>query len=377
MESEITDSMTLDDPMQHILNNLADGVILLTLDDQILNINRAAEQIIGMAGDEVCGKPLAGIIDAHCLSRAELNFASLTQIRQDTSIEIQLASAQDETRDIRFSMIPIQAGPGCPAGKVATLQDITQIKKLQEQATRSGRLAAMGEMAVKIAHDIRNPLGSIELFASLLKKDVEGDEDKKMIVEHISSGVRSINHIISNMLLFIRPEQLPEMQKLDLHGPLKDSLFFAEHMINPESSISVDTAFASRPLNIYGDSELLSQVILNLILNAIQAMPDGGQLTLSTRQLSDPQGHEIAEIRFSDTGCGIPQQHMARVFDPFFTTKKRGTGLGLSIVHNIIQAHGGNIDIQSLPHKGTECIVAFPLWRPADSQVCKPHTEMN
>jgi signal transduction histidine kinase len=122
---------------------------------------------------------------------------------------------------------------------------------------------------------------------------------------------------------------------------------------------------------------LLSQVILNLNLNAIQAMPDGGKLSLSTRQLSDPQGHEIAEIRFTDTGCGIPQQHMARVFDPFFTTKKRGTGLGLSIVHNIIQAHGGNIDIQSLPHKGTECIVTFPLWRPADDQVCNPHTEMN
>ena len=100
-------------------------------------------------------------------------------------------------------MVSMPAGQGCSAGKVVTLQDITQVKKLKEQATRSGRLAAMGEMAVKIAHDIRNPLGSIELFASLLKKDVEGDEDKKMIVEHISSGVRSINHIISNLLLFI------------------------------------------------------------------------------------------------------------------------------------------------------------------------------
>ena len=363
--------------MQHILNNLADGVIFLSPDDKIVNMNRAAEQIIGMAGDEVCGKTLEGLIDPYCPSTPDLKFASLIKNSKAANLEIQLSLPQDETRDVRVSITSMKSGKGYPAGKVVTLQDITQIKKLREQATRSGRLAAMGEMAVKIAHDIRNPLGSIELFASLLKKDVEDDEDKKMIVEHISSGVRSINHIISNQLLFIQPDQLPEMQILDLHDPLKDSMFFAEHMISPESSISLDTAFASRPLNIHGDSELLSQVVLNLILNAIQAMPDGGKLTLSTRQSTDSEGHDIAEIRFADTGCGIAQHHMDRIFDPFFTTKTRGTGLGLSIVHNIIQAHGGNIDIKSLPQKGTECIVTFPLWHHADGRGYNARTGVN
>jgi two-component system sensor histidine kinase HydH len=106
-------------------------------------------------------------------------------------------------------------------------------------------------------------------------------------------------------------------------------------------------------------------------------MPDGGKLTLSTRQIRDAGGHDLAEIRFADTGCGIPQHHMARIFDPFFTTKKRGTGLGLSIVHNIIQAHQGNIDIQSLPQKGTECIVRFPLWHAEYGQRCHPRPEVN
>ena len=196
-----------------------------------------------------------------------------------------------------------------------------------------------------------------------------------MITEHISSGVRSINNIISNLLLFIRPEQQPEMQVLDLHNPLKDSLFFAEHMISSNSSINLVTHFAPRSLEINGDAQLLSQVALNLILNAIQAMPDGGQLTISTRQVTDSNGHEIAEIRFADTGCGIPQKNLASIFDPFFTTKKRGTGLGLAIVHNIIKAHSGSIDIKSSPANGTECIVAFPLWLPAEGQKCKPLTE--
>jgi PAS domain S-box-containing protein len=369
--------MTPEGRLHHILNQLADGVILLTPDDQILNLNRAAERIIGKAEAEVCGKTLDGIIDLQCPASPEPKFTSSPDSGPNSSFEIQLSLPYNETRHVRLSLAPMKSYRGRPAGKVVTLQDITQVKKLQEQAIRSGRLAAMGEMAVKIAHDIRNPLGSIELFASLLKKDVEGDEDKKMIVEHISSGVRSINHIISNLLLFIRPEQLPEMQVLDLHAPLKDSLFFAEHMISSESSVTLETEFAEEALNISGDSELLSQVILNLILNAIQAMPDGGKLTLSTTKAMDSHGRDMAEMRIADTGCGIPPQNMAQIFDPFFTTKKRGTGLGLSIVHNITQAHGGCIDIQSLSGKGTECIVSFPLCPVTEDQQCKSHTEIN
>ena len=241
-------------------------------------------------------------------------------------------------------------------------KNLAQIKKLEQQANRTGRLAAMGEIAVKIAHEIRNPLGSIELFASVLQKDLEEHEDLKMLAEHISSGVRSINNIISNLLLFIKPEQTPEMKVLDIHDSLKDSLFFAEHMINTHKSIELITRFASQPLNIYGDPELLSQVSLNLILNAIQAMTDGGRLTIATRKLNEQHGTGIAEIRFSDTGCGIPSENLSKIFDPFFTTKKRGTGLGLTIVHNITQVHGGSVDISSSPGYGADCIVTFPLW---------------
>ncbi len=369
--------MTPESPLQEILNQLVDGVILLTPDDQIVNLNRAAARIIGKAEAEVCGKTLDGVFDLQNPASPESKFISIADSEPDSSVEIQLALPRNETRHVRLSLARMKSTRGYPAGKVVTLQDITQIKKLQEQATRSGRLAAMGEMAVKIAHDIRNPLGSIELFASLLKKDVEGDEDKKMIVEHISSGVRSINHIISNLLLFMRPEQLPEMQVLDLHAPLKDSLFFAENLISSESSIVVETDFAGQALNICGDSELLSQVILNLILNAIQAMPDGGRLALSTRKARDSQGCDMAEMRIADTGCGIPTQNLDQIFDPFFTTKMRGTGLGLSIVHNITQAHGGSVDIQSSPDAGTECIIAFPLCPAAVNQKGETHTEMN
>jgi signal transduction histidine kinase len=244
------------------------------------------------------------------------------------------------------------------------VEDRPHIKKLEEQANRTGRLAAMGEMALKIAHEIRNPLGSIELCASLLCKGLEEDEDVKQTAAHISSGVQRINTIISNLLLFIRPEQKPEMRILDIHDPLKDSLFFAEHVVNTQTGIEVVTGYAAHALEIYGDPELLCQVSLNLVLNAIQAMADGGRLTISTRRVTDHRDVEMAEIRFTDTGCGIPPEYFPRIFDPFFTTKNKGTGLGLPIVHNITTAHGGNIDITSSPACGTQCIVTFPLCRP-------------
>lgn len=346
--------------MQHILNGLADGVVVTDADGRISSFNQAAECITAMSSDQVCGRTLAAIIDPE---NTDGDVAALSDPAHDGVVEVQMMLPDSDIRYVRFTIASLTSADGLAAGRVLTLQDITRIKKLQDQANRSGRLAAMGEMAVKIAHEIRNPLGSIELFASLLHKEPAADNDKKMIAEHISSGVRNINNIITNLLLFIRPEQQPEMQVVDIHTPLRDSLFFAEHQVNTNSSIDVVTCFAPHDLTIYGDFELLGQVALNLILNAIQAMPHGGQLTIASRKIKAACGREMAEIRFADTGCGIPQKNMDHIFDPFFTTKKRGTGLGLSIVHNITKAHGGSIDIKSLPEKGTECVVTFPLWQ--------------
>jgi signal transduction histidine kinase len=217
-------------------------------------------------------------------------------------------------------------------------------------------------MAVKIAHEIRNPLGSIELFASILKKDLENFGELKTLAEHVSSGVKSINNIISNLLLFIRPEQRPDFKLIDIHDFLDDSLFFSGHLLNSNGGIDVTTCFPSEPLTILGDTELLKQACLNVILNCIQAMPDVGKLTVSVRKTKgENRNEDLAEIRFDDTGIGISRDDKHKIFDPFFTTKKRGTGLGLPIVHNIVKLHGGSVDINSTEGGGTVCIFTLPL----------------
>jgi PAS domain S-box-containing protein len=373
LEINLAYIITQESPLQHILNGLADGVVLANNEGRIFCFNHAAERITGITSDKACGKTLETVFDAQI---TDVDAGALSETANDCAGEVQMTLPDTDTRHVRFSISSITGIDGILLGRILMLQDITQIKKLQEQANRSGRLSAMGEMAVKIAHEIRNPLGSIELFATLLRKELAADNEKKIIAEHISSGVRSINNIITNLLFFIRPEQKPERQVVDIHDCLQDSLFFAEHQINANSGIEVITNFAPHALTVYGDSDLLGQVALNLILNAIQAMPDGGQMTVSTRMTNDPYGQEVAEIRFADSGCGIPKRNFAQIFDPFFTTKKRGTGLGLAIVHNITKDHGGSIDIKSSQATGTECIVTLPLWQHNAPAQCKPSTEL-
>jgi signal transduction histidine kinase len=232
---------------------------------------------------------------------------------------------------LNIAISPVTALSEGKIGTVLSLTDVTRMQNLETrmqnleaQANRTGRLAAMGEMAVRIAHEIRNPLGSIELFSTMLMDDLEEFEDLKALAEHISSGVKSINNIVSN-------------------------------------GIEVVTDLSDEMLFVQGDLELLKQVFLNLILNAIQAMSAGGQLRISSRKISGQQGTHKAEVHLCDTGCGIARKDLQKIFDPFFTTRKKGTGLGLTIVHNIIKMHGGSIDITSSAAEGTQCVLSLPL----------------
>ena len=176
----------------------------------------------------------------------------------------------------------------------------------------------MGEMAVRIAHEIRNPLGSIELFSTMLKDDLQDFEELKILAEHISSGVKSINNIVSNLLLFIRPEQQPDRQVLDVHEALKDSLFFAGHLLEAQNIIEVETKLADEVLPIHGDLELLKQVFLNLILNAIQAMPEGGKLKISTRKITRPEAMPLPSFTPSNLRPSRPTSIRAFGFSLLF-----------------------------------------------------------
>jgi PAS domain S-box-containing protein len=350
--------------LHNILESVTTGVVVVDLKGRVTTFNTAAENITGFFSGEVREKRIDKIFPPNFFQNSNFEVSLLEDIQENTAFEAEIHRRGRSILHVSLTISPLKNPRGEKEGIVLTLQDISRMKKLEEQTNLTGRLAAMGEMAVKIAHEIRNPLGSIELFATALRKDLENNGDLKLAAEHISSGVRSINNIISNLLLFIRPQQKPALQAIDIQNFLSDSLFFSSHLIETNDGIDIITNYSHEPLMVLGDSELLKQMCLNLILNAIQAMPDGGSLTISTRKAKgDKRDSDIAEIRFVDTGIGIPRKDMFRIFDPFFTTKKRGTGLGLAIVHNIIKLHEGTIDINSTEEGGVVCTVALPLWK--------------
>jgi PAS domain S-box-containing protein len=347
--------------LPHILESIPSGIIALDNQGRIVIFNRTAEQITGFLAERVLGETFDGVFKADYFQNSANNFKDILKIEKTTEIKTILSPSQRCNLHLNIAISPVTTRAEGKIGTVLSLNDVTRMQNLETQANRTGRLTAMGEMAVRIAHEIRNPLGSIELFATMLMDDLKEYEDLKTLAEHISSGVKSINNIVSNLLLFVRPDQQLDQQVLDIHEALKDSLFFAGHIFDAHDGIEVVTDMSDENLFVRGDLELLKQVFLNLILNAIQAMSAGGQLRISSHKINGQQGTDWAEVHLSDTGCGIERTDLQKIFDPFFTTRKKGTGLGLTIAHNIIKMHGGSIDINSRRAEGTQCIVSLPL----------------
>jgi len=362
LEKSLREREEVKSHLYNILESLTSGVVVVDPKRKITTFNRAAENTTHLSAERVIGKDFEEVFPLGFLDDSMLNFKSLNNLQERGEVETEIDNGHQDIFHLSLSVSSLRNQDSENIGMVITFQDITRMKRLEEEASRTDRLAAMGEMAANIVHEIRNPLGSIELFATALKKDLEEFKWLRAPVEHISSGVHTINSIVSNLLLFVRPQQRPDFHVFDIHESLNDSLSFSSHLIGSHDRIEVVNRFYPGPLPVCGDPVLLKQALLNLLLNAIQAMPVGGSLVISTRKIdSGKDGSRFAEIRFADTGTGIAKRDIHRVFDPFFTTKKGGTGLGLGIVHNIIKLHGGEVDIVSTEGEGTVIVLTLPL----------------
>lgn len=220
-------------------------------------------------------------------------------------------------------------------GAIFVIDDITEVKRLEKEQHRNEKLKLMGEMAANIAHEIRNPLGSIELFASLLKRDLSEDREKSRLADSIVKGVRTINSTISNILLFTKEIKVSKSE-VYLADIVDDVVLFISHLIK-DKSIQFKNVINENH-TIYCDVELMKQVIMNILHNAIEATDQEGFVGVASKETT-AETHIIIQ----DNGHGISDEFMQNLFVPFQTTKAKGTGLGLSIVYKIIKAHGGNI----------------------------------
>jgi len=356
LKKTITEMEEMKNYLQNILESLTNGVIVTDTEGSIQQVNRCACIFTGVEEKNMQGKQVSSLFD-------ELSPEQWKDIfPPEYYMEGGAHKIKLNGRTLEIFGSAVTAKNGERLGDVFILRDITRIEMLEDMAKRSEKFASMGEMAANIAHEIRNPLGSIELFASLLMKDLKEKRDRDRVVQIVTS-VKNMDNKISNLLLFTKTNA-PRMECVNVHEILKETLLFAEQLASTES-ISLGYHFTEGEPFVAGDVEMLKQVFLNIILNGMQAMPDGGNLYMETRfpdlGKAMPNGKPFLEIIFTDNGIGIPEENLPKIFDPFFSTREGTSGLGLAIVHNIIDMHRGAIHVEIGRGGGTVFSLLLPL----------------
>lgn len=348
--------------LESIVNDSADVIFLLDTEKRFRAWNRAAERIFGWRAEEVLGKPLTLIMPPELLEAGEIERID-REIEAHGHCHLETARlAKDGRRvPVELTVSLLRDPQGHPIGRSAILRDITERKRLEEATLQAERLAVIGAMSAKLAHEIRNPLSSIRLNIELVRDEIAalsrqrsgaGDEAASLI-NSIDSEVRRIQRVSEDYLQFARLPRL-RRERISLNELLAQGLSFMRSLFEA-THVKVQTGFDKSLPEIEADEEQLWQAILNLIRNAIEAMPDGGTLTLRTAC----QGPSVI-LTVTDTGTGMNADQRQKIFKPFFSTKAGGTGLGLPLTQQIIHEHGGRIECESAEGKGTTFIIHLP-----------------
>jgi two-component system sensor histidine kinase AtoS len=329
---------------------------LLALDDRmcVVRANPAAGEMLGYRTEELVGLPVKDVLVGPDDALATL----LDALGHDRPAERQLLTIhrRDGTPfPVQIRAVP--AGDAGPARLLVILVDQSERQALVEQQETLSQRALLGEVTAIFAHEVRNPINNISTGVQLIASRLGKDHPHHESLERIRNECTRLDQLLSDVLFFARPLEL-KMEKIDL-AELLDRLLARWKPRMELAQVQCHTSFAKGAPKVDVDPRTFEQVIVNLISNALQAMPQGGSLTVTLDCLATTQG-KMVELKIADTGPGMPPDVLARIFDPFFTTKKEGTGLGLAIARRILTAHKGVIDVESFPDAGTVFSIRVP-----------------
>ncbi len=336
-----------------VLESLKAGVLVLDSALRPTLINRRLRELVGEVDEARVVQLLGERLTEH-LKRGERDFLPLESERL-------LRGLNGSSTPVQLTISEVHVADSDERAYAVVFQDLSRMKRLEAEAARARRLASLGEMAASVAHEVRSPLGGIELYASLLKERTDGDTNR--LASRILDAVHRLHTTISHLLSFaaeprISGEELPASDLLhdvaDLAAPfLHGGKWTLDIVVEP----------GLPPL--WGDRGLLTQVFLNLVTNALDAMPEGGDVQIEARRSSfssmNGRVHQDLEIHVRDEGTGIPPENREKIIDPFFSTKPQGTGLGLALTHKIICAHHGSIEVAPGRGRGTCFSVFLPV----------------
>jgi two-component system NtrC family sensor kinase len=340
---------------ENILESLDSGIVVLDLDGRLVRWNRAMEALDGRQRLQVLGRTLDAVFPGAFLDalRGSLVLGDHEEIAH--IYKLHLPSSDGRSLMVNVSVAPFQSAPGERCGTILILDDVTARVRLEEQLQHAEKMASVGLLAAGVAHEVNTPLAGISSYTQLLRGQLDERDPRQEVLEKIEKQSFRAAKIINGLLNFSRSSGT-EFELVDVNRVLADVLSLVEHQLEG-SKIRVRKELAEDLPPVRGNSNRIQQVFFNLVLNARDAMPSGGWLTLAT---SADNGSVLVEVK--DTGHGIRREHIRRIYDPFFTTKGigKGTGLGLSVSYGIVQEHGGAIFVDSTPGQGTTFQVALP-----------------
>jgi PAS domain S-box-containing protein len=367
LQRQFTDLADLKSYTDNILASLATGVVTVDLDGRVVTLNPVAELLAGFFKGEVAGRYCSEVF-AHTPELSDILMETLASRAPISSVNLTLRRRNGGAVPIELSTAPLKGGEGKDLGVVGVLRDLTHVRQLESDLRRSDRLAALGTLAAGLAHEIKNPLMSLLTFSRHLERRFDDPRFRENFQSVVPRELERINEIVERLLELARPARM-NFTLVRLPA-LVDSVveLYANQL--EARSIEVAREYARDVPPIQADQEGLYRVVVNLVANAIDAMPRGGRLTLragwsgegdpllpSRRRGPDRR----VKIEVADTGPGIPASERDRIFNPFYTTKEGGTGIGLALAHKIVEDHGGTIDFRSDRPRGATFTVVLPL----------------
>jgi PAS domain S-box-containing protein len=345
---------------EDILNSSISGMLTTDVHGRITSLNPAAQNILGIDKGTVLQHPVSDIFSF----MPEMDAMLQNTLRYRENImgrECLLKKDPQKSTILNISSSPILEDAGNLIGVLFLIQDITSERERDDYLQRVNRLISLGELAAGVAHEIRNPLTGIGVVLDILKGRKRLLKTDKNLLDEASQEIDRLEKLISDLLDFARPKEF-NFEQVDINEVVKSITFLIGEQCNNQR-IRLITRYGGKLPKSYMDYEKIRQGLLNIMINAIKAMPNGGELTIET----DGNGHDSAgenrsvTVTVKDTGSGIPDFAKGRIFDPFFTTHHEGTGLGLSITHSIVKEHGGTIRFDSKEGKGARFVVSLPV----------------
>ena len=363
----------LDELVRVLMDDAATGLLVLDPQARIERVNAAALRLMGLSAARSRNADAVALLRT-AVAGDDLVDEAFRRARTEREAVLHPpggAEAPVRLRTFRY---------GKPPRVLVVLEDVSQLRRIHQELRRHERLATLGQLSAGVAHEIRNPLAGIGTSAQVLLRRFEPGDDRARFVQVILDEVKRLDRIVTSLLEYARP-RTPELKPTPLGECVRKAVEASRSALG-EARVSVEIDVAPRLAAVWLDPDLVHQVLLNVALNAVQAMPQGGTLRFEVRRVrrrppprgtgrraeDQPRGSrggsgwiELQQVRIIDTGVGMPRGVLEKLFDPFFTTKATGTGLGLSIVQTIMQEHGGSIAVDSRQGRGTTVFLNFPV----------------